>query len=424
MTAHRVRKTRSGLFVRDDPQLGLLTYSPFTSLIYAVAPSAQSSITTWLDHPRSHKPSLEYVTRLGPGWAIPQGEAEHLIPQLLPNRDAWTSVGTPSRPLVINWFITGLCPLGCRYCYAEDLMRNKDREPDRKRIHAIADAILSFTPLVVVLTGGDPLFSPHLAYAIELLSDHVGLIVDTSAYTFTAEHLRMFKKHRIAVRISIDSERPDVNQYQRPPYHGYPRFVQSKESTLTFALRALCQCLDAGLSVGVQTVATQRTANDLPALGDKLFRLGVRSWRVLKVAPSASRYDGYAELVGLRPSKRTSRPAKASSHGPYEFIFRELLRRHRTSWAQGMGIQVTFNETPNAVILVGPDGTFYTESNISLGKVVLDARLPFRPSMAALSSAVNMQGHVARYLNLTSERLPKGGTNNELSNSQRLLHRP
>ena len=45
----------------------------------------------------------------------------------------------------------------------------------------------------------------------------------------------------------------------------------------------------------VQTVATKKNANDLVTLGDKLYRLGVRSWRIFKVAPSKASYDGYIE---------------------------------------------------------------------------------------------------------------------------------
>jgi MoaA/NifB/PqqE/SkfB family radical SAM enzyme len=279
-------------------------------------------------------------------------------------------------------------------------MRNEAQEPDSNNIDKTAKAILSYNPLVIVLTGGDPLFSPHLKHAIELLSGKVGIVIDTSAYTFTKSHLELFKKHKVAVRISFDSERPKLNQAQRPIYAGYPKLVKIGRPTVAAAVEALCQCLDEGISVTVQTVATKKNANDLVALGDKLYRLGVRSWRIFKVAPSEKRYENYQKLVGIytdRGKKVSGKKAK----GPYEFVFKEIREAYLNTWKQTMAVQVTYNETPNAVILVGPDGRFYTESNVALGKALIDASNPTHPTLSAIKSKVNMLAHTARYLNLT-----------------------
>jgi MoaA/NifB/PqqE/SkfB family radical SAM enzyme len=204
----------------------------------------------------------------------------------------------PRQPILINWLITGRCPLACKYCYAEDLMRNEALEPTSADIERIVESILSLNPLVVVVTGGDPLFSGHLAEAVQLLSGKVGIVVDTSGYTFTPKHLELFKRHHVSVRISLDSERPKVNQAQRPLHRAYPKLARQGIPTAVAAIKTLCQCLEAGLCVTVQTVATKKNANDLVTLGDKLYRLGVRSWRIFKVAPSSATYEGYKRLVG------------------------------------------------------------------------------------------------------------------------------
>ena len=279
-------------------------------------------------------------------------------------------------------------------------MRNDALEPKSQDIARTAKAILSLNPLVVVLTGGDPLFTPHIEDAVHLLSGKVGIVVDTSGYTFSAKHLELFKQHNVSVRISFDSERPKINQAQRPLYQGYPKLVRSGPPTAVAAVNALCQCLNTDISVTVQTVATKKTANDLVALGDKLFRLGVRSWRIFKVARSAARYDGYIKLVGTHTDKGKKFTAKKSG-GPYEFNFRKVLAARVSYWQHKMAVQVTLNEKPNAVILVGPDGNFYTESNVSLGKVILDEESPRLPSLEAVRTKVNMLAHAERYLNLT-----------------------
>jgi hypothetical protein len=152
--------------------------------------------------------------------------------------------------------------------------------------------------------------------------------------------------------------------------------------------------------VTVQTVATKKNANDLVTLGDKLYRLGVRSWRIFKVAPSKKSYEGYKRLVGeVTDSGKKITGKKA--RGPYEFAFRNVMDAYEHRWHRNMVVQIAPNETPNAVILVGPDGTFYTESTTTVAKVILDDENPKRPRLDAIMSKVNMQKHADRYLNLT-----------------------
>lgn len=397
----KTQATRSGLFIRRDPGFGLLVYSPFTGLTYAVHSSDVKAVSKWLQAPDSEPLEDNYRLSIGAGWAVPKEEAKHPLPHLLPNPEAWPLLPMPQSPILINWFITGRCPLACVYCYAEDLMRNDALEPKRIDIARTAKSILNLNPLVVVLTGGDPLFSPFIEDAVELLSGKVGIVVDTSAYTFSAKHLELFKHHNVNVRISFDSERPRVNQAQRPIYPPYTNLIRNGPPTALAAINALCQCLEAGISVTVQTVATKKNTNDLLTLGDKLYRLGVRSWRVFKVAPSKASYKGYAKLVGTHTDKGKRLPGNKDK-GMYEFMFSKILEARTNYWQQAMAVQVTLNEKPNAVVLVGPDGNFYTESSVTLGKSLLDEKSPHKPTLEALKSKINMLAHAERYLNLTS----------------------
>ena len=90
-------------------------------------------------------------------------------------------------------------------------MRDEAIEPKSVDIERIVESILSLNPLVVVLTGGYLLFSGHLTDAVHLLSGKVGIVLDTSGYTFTRKHLELFKQYHVSVRISLDSEPPKVN---------------------------------------------------------------------------------------------------------------------------------------------------------------------------------------------------------------------
>jgi len=265
-------------------------------------------------------------------------------------------------------------------------MGKSETDPTREDVRRIARNMLSFNPLAVVITGGDPLVSPHIEEAMALLYGHTGLIVDTSGYPLNDQHVDLFRRYEIAVRISLDSERPRYNDRQRPAKASSKR--GGVDSTLHLALSAICRCLDAGVAVSVQSVATKDTANDLPALGDKLFRIGVHSWRVFKVMPAQGNLEVYKKLVG-RP-------------GLYPHIFGVLRSCHRNGWKRGMALQLTVDHPPNAVVLVSPDGVYHTESNLTPAKVVLDQKNPRKPRMRNLARKVNMQAHAERYLNLTS----------------------
>ena len=396
-----VERAYSGLLLKADPNLGLLVHSPFTGLTHAVHPSEASQVANWLTTPGHPAPSNEYTDLLGAGWAVPTEEGKYIRPHLLPNIAAWSTLPAPSNPIVINWLITGRCPLACKYCWSEDLMRQDEREPDRDGVVQIAKTILEYKPLVVVLTGGDPLFSPFLSTAIEALYGKCGIVVDTSGYTFNNKHLDLLKRYNVAIRVSVDSERPKINEAQRVLYKKYPNYVRSGRGATEAALSTICECLDAGLSVTVQSVATKKTANDLLSLGDKLYRLGVHSWRVGKVAPSESSMKGFLQLVGGHTDKG-KKVKGPRSEGPYEYVFKELKDAFNSSWKDSMTVQVLPNNVPNAVVLVGPDGTFYTESNTAVRKVVLDSEHHKSPSNEAIRSKVNMLAHAERYLNLTA----------------------
>jgi hypothetical protein len=109
----------------------------------------------------------------------------------------------------------------------------------------------------------------------------------------------------------------------------------------------------------------------------------------------------YTKLAGTVGSDGAPLPGKRGE-GPYPYIFEKILHLSQTRWKRQMAVQVTFNEAVNSVVLVSPDGVFYTESNTQLGKAIIDPVRPNEPRLIALTRTVNMAGHLCRYLNLTS----------------------
>lgn len=394
-----VKKTTSGLYIRNDDKIGLLVYSPYTGLTYAVHHSDSQNAYKWLNKKKPKELLEIYETSLGAGWATSITNFVSIGQRLLPSPDLWTTLPATDYPILINWFLTGKCPLDCVYCYAEDLMRHRVDEPNEAGIVKRAEEILRLKPLVVVLTGGDPLSSPYLETALELLSGKVGLVVDTSAYGFSEKRLQLFKKYNVNVRISLDSEIPALNQRQRP------LLIKKKTAKQTAlpAIDAICHCLDEGVTTTVQTVATKKNANNLVSLGDKLYRLGVRSWRVFKVAPSKIKMENYNKFVGTNTDSGGKYHGK-KARGPYAYNFEILMNASSNRWNNEMDIQVTFNEKVNSVILLGPDGIFYTESVLRPGKAIIDDINPQSPSLESFKYVVDMNAHAERYLNATYKK--------------------
>jgi MoaA/NifB/PqqE/SkfB family radical SAM enzyme len=287
-------------------------------------------------------------------------------------------------PITVNWLLTGQCPLRCIYCYAEDLMHAAATEPDAQRIESVAQNILALQPLVVVLTGGDPLSSPHIERALSLLHGACAVVVDTNGVGLTDAHVASFVANDVTLRVSLDSEVPSITRRQRPTTSGGDSSVA--------ALSAICRGVDAGLTVVVQTVATQWNTPDLAYLGDKLYRLGVRMWRVFEVAPSKGRMDGYALAAGVGANKRPK------VDGMWGHFIEEVLGARSRQWSDRMAVQLTTNESPDSVLLVAPDGRFYTESTIRSEKVLIDPRSPRKPSAGKIRSHVDMRDHLKRYV--------------------------
>jgi len=255
-------------------------------------------------------------------------------------------------------------------------------EPTAGDMKRISGSILSYNPLAVVLTGGEPLLSPYLEECIRLLHGRTGIIVDTNGIYLNRHHIRLFKRYRVAVRISMDSPLPAYNDKLRCfSKNGSPSIDRCKASSLGSALQALCLCLDEGVSVSIQTVAVKKTINDLPAFGDRLYKLGIRSWRV--------------HLVLLSKRKADLRKSLEVTPGSRHNTLSKLKNRH--SW-ECMDFQVLDDISRNSVVIVSTDGVFFTESNAGTGKIVIDPRNPKAPALETIFRAVSQDAHARRYL--------------------------
>jgi hypothetical protein len=110
--------------------------------------------------------------------------------------------------------------------------------------------------------------------------------------------------------------------------------------------------------------------------------MGIRSWRILIIAPSQTNSARYETLRGTR-----------SGQDRFDRYIRKQIRMK-----QGMAVQITHNKAPNSVVLVAPDGTFLTEATIDPKKITLDEKFPKQPRLKNIFDKVNREMHAERYL--------------------------
>ena len=391
MEIHKVLKTKSGLYFRNDGEYGGFVFSPFSGLIYGIHYSSTKNVFEYLENINAGNVDSVIKKCLGLGWDN-NITVEHVKPHLLPSEGNWKNNNTDN-PILINWLITGNCTHDCLYCYAEDLMRGRIEEPTEKTIEETAKIILSYNPLAIVLTGGEPLLSPYINKILDLIHGKAGIMIDTNGYALTDELIALFKKYDVVLRVSLDSPRPRVNDRLRPLKTKSKKVKKGFETSFN----ALCKALDAGITVVVQSVLTSENENELLEFGDLLVTLGVKAWRIQIVMPSNIKKEASIKLHAPKSKSKSKKNEKS-----YRFSIEELLSRYKYTWKECMSLQISNygEKTVNNVILVSPDGNFYTEHVTGNKKVLIDEENPKKPTVNKIQNQVNSSSHFVRYMNI------------------------
>lgn len=380
---------KSNLIIRTE-QNGTYVFNFFTGLIYFVVKEFEKEVLDWIDNPDNTQIDLAFRETIGVGWNIPLDQSNLNRSQVLPSIDLWNNE-FPDFPLTVNWFLTGLCPLDCVYCYAEDLMRKNVTNPTLNEILKIADNIIEINPLVVVITGGDPLVSPHLKVAINSLYNKTGILLDTSGFNMTDDIAEFCKNKNVGIRISLDAIKPEINNIQRPLLN---KKHQRKRASLDNELKAIDTCLKFDIPLTIQTVLTELNYNHLMELRNFLIEKGIKIWRIQMLQEPSDK------IKKLDYGSLFSRNSDQDFHDSTEIIER-IKKINNEKCNDALSIKFTENNytNRNSVILVSPEGNFYSELINSKGKFLIDSESPSRPSKKALLKFINHSGHLVRYLN-------------------------
>jgi len=258
---------------------------------------------------------------------------------------------TVNEPLVVNFLLTNRCPLRCRYCFAADL-DNHLVDIDSLLLQRVAAVVGESGVQVVVLSGGEPLLSPHLNAAIAMLSAITNVVLDTSGFIDLGGIAGLLKECSVHVRVSLDAINERIQRRVRPSACG--------DSSSIRAIENIGNLVAQGIPTTVQTVVTTENVQHLPKMYRFLNSQGIRKWLLREVT-----------MAGLAIANKELKPESTT----FNRSVSDLLAIHTADVLSGkstMILSLVPGGQHRSVLLLSPDGTWISQEEqrkVSLGSV-------------------------------------------------------
>ncbi|NOU47678.1 MAG: radical SAM protein [Bacteroidales bacterium] len=375
----KVSKTNIGLFVKLIDNFGCVVFSPFSGLFFAIAQPYINDVVAFCNNKTYNLPD-HVVDNLSIG--IKGYDKRFEIQHWLPKIESFSAQEVlPEDPLVVNWLITNKCNFECKYCYASDVIDKKEFDP--VEVKEVALKILYHEPVAVTLSGGEPLLEKQkLIDAISELGNKTGIIVDTNGYIYDQEIVELFKRYNVVVRVSLDSLHNKINSCIRPAKNP----ILDKQ-VLNVIMSNIQEYLSNEIPVLVHTVVTSLNASNLEDLYDKFSRFGVNGLRLFRVVtPNNENQQSDFKEVMLSKSITTLEKAQKNINDKLKSFLRDIKSNSRFS----LQIVDSSSDSKNSVILVLPNGEFYTENMFGNSKIKIGNTNLFKK--------VDLKRHYMRYL--------------------------
>ncbi|HEY6971613.1 MAG TPA: TIGR04053 family radical SAM/SPASM domain-containing protein [Candidatus Angelobacter sp.] len=167
-------------------------------------------------------------------------------------------------PMLVYWEMTQACGLACKHCRASAMPTAHPLELTTRESRAFLDQLIGFgDPLPhVILTGGDPLRRKDI-YTLIDYARGIGLdvsITPSATPELTNEAITNLKNHGIqALGLSLDGSCAEKHDT-----------IRAIPGTFERTLEAARHAGRLGLPIQVNTLVSQETADDLPAIYELL----------------------------------------------------------------------------------------------------------------------------------------------------------
>jgi radical SAM protein len=266
-------------------------------------------------------------------------------------------------PMLVYWETTLACGLACRHCRATAVPERSPLELSTHEGLGLLDRVLGFgDPLPhVVFTGGDPLRRPDLETLVASATERgIGVsLAPAVTPDLTKDRLASLKAAGIqTISLSLDGSTPDLHDGLR----GVP-------GTFAMTMRAAEWANEVGLPIQVNTLVTDTTLADLPAIYDVVGRMGILRWSLFFLI-SVGRGSVLQEITPAQSEKLFGWLYDLSKVAPFQVKtteathYRRVATRRmeldgltdaeivRTSVGRGFGVR-----DGNGIIFVAHDGT-------------------------------------------------------------------
>jgi radical SAM protein len=177
-----------------------------------------------------------------------------------------------SNLMLVYWEMTQACDLACRHCRAEAQFTPQAGELDHAESRTLLRQIAAFDrPLPhLILTGGDPLNRPDI-YDLIGEARSLGLTVSitpSATSTLTYDALAKLKAHGIeSLGLSLDGSTAELHEAVR----GVP-------GCFGWTIAAVKSAVKLGFPIQINTLVSQETVDDLPAMYEMLKPIGIMRW--------------------------------------------------------------------------------------------------------------------------------------------------
>ncbi|MGC8634091.1 MAG: TIGR04053 family radical SAM/SPASM domain-containing protein [Candidatus Limnocylindrales bacterium] len=275
-------------------------------------------------------------------------------------------------PMLVYWETTLACGLACRHCRAT---AQPDRSPDELTT-AEGERLLDDIPAFgrpyphVVFTGGDPLRRPDLEALVGAATARgIGSsLAPAVTPDMTRERLAALKAAGIQT-MSFSLDGSDAARHDG--FRGVP-------GTFEMTLRAVEWAHQVGLPLQINTLVTDETLDDLPAIYALMGRLGIIRWSLFFLI-SVGRGTALREISPAQSERLNHWLYDLSKEAPFAIKTTEAMHYRRVAMrrlqAEGLD-EAAIAATPvgrgfgvrdgNGIVFVAHDGAIFPSGFLPL----------------------------------------------------------
>jgi radical SAM protein with 4Fe4S-binding SPASM domain len=195
---------------------------------------------------------------------------------------------------VIAWNITRACNLSCIHCYASATSEPAEDELNRQETLALVQDLADFGVPVILFSGGEPLFHPHIFELVELaVKNGTRAVLSTNGLLLTDKRAQKLREIGLSyIGISLDG---------LEDRHDHMRGLAG---AFKLAMKAIETAKRAKLKVGLRLTITKSNQEDIGQIFDLLEDEGIPRICFYHLVDNGLRPELAAETLTLEETRK------------------------------------------------------------------------------------------------------------------------